>query len=121
VVSTDRSRSNIRREVQGSFVGRPSLCDGLRFLRMTAWGGWRGRDDRVNGRGQGCPPCMFCLDLALRYFVSFLYNLDGFMEPLRTGLSEGAFCVLGECRGEEADPSASLGMTTCWRMTVFLR
>jgi hypothetical protein len=43
----------------------------------------------------------FCLDLALRYFVSFLYNLDGFMEPLRTGLSEGAFCVLGiVCAGK---------------------
>jgi hypothetical protein len=25
--------------------------------------------------------------------------------------SEGAFCVLGERRGKEADPSASLGMT----------
>ena len=51
-------------------------------------------------------PYMFCLDLALRYFVSFLYNLDGFMEPLRTGLSEGAFCVLAECR---AGRSRSLG------------
>ena len=48
----------------------------------------------------------FCLDLALRYFVSFLYNLDGFMEPLRTGLSEGAFCVLGIVAREE---SRSLG------------
>jgi hypothetical protein len=38
---------------------------------------------------------MFLVDLALRYFVSCLYNLDGFMEPLRAGLSEGAFCVLG--------------------------
>jgi hypothetical protein len=62
----------------------------------------------------------FCVDLALRYFVPFLYNLNGFMEPLRTGLSEGAFCVLGDCRGEKADPSASLGMTIGWRMTVFL-
>jgi hypothetical protein len=50
-------------------------------------------------------PQEFCLDLALRYFVSFLYNLDGFMEPLRTGLSEGAFCVLGIVAGR----SRSLG------------
>jgi hypothetical protein len=62
VVSTDRSRCNIRREVQRSFVGRPSLCDGLRFLRMTAWAG---RDDGVNGGGQECPPYIFLVDLAL--------------------------------------------------------
>jgi len=30
------------KQVQRSFVGRPSLCEGLRFLRMTAWGGGRG-------------------------------------------------------------------------------
>ena len=53
----------------------------------------------------------FCLDLALRYFISLLYNLDGFMEPLRTGLSEGAFCVLGIVARGEADPSASIEMT----------
>ena len=46
--------------------------------------------------GQECPAYMFLLDLALRYFVSCLYSLNGFMEPLRTGLSEGAFCVLGD-------------------------
>ena len=61
----------------------------------------------------------FLLGLALRYFVFCLYNLDGFMEPLRTGLSEGAFCVLGIVARENADPSASLGTTICWRMTVF--
>ena len=62
----------------------------------------------------------FCLDLALRYFVSFLYNLDGFMEPLRTGLSEGAFCVLGFVARENADPSASLEMTICLEDDNFL-
>jgi hypothetical protein len=48
----------------------------------------------------------FCLDLALRYFVSFLYNLDGFMEPLRTGIVRGGFLCLGR-RGEKAGPSTS--------------
>ena len=48
----------------------------------------------------------FCLDLALRYFVLWSYSLNGFMGPLRTGLSEGAFCVLGDCRRER---SRSLG------------
>jgi len=58
---------------------------------------------------------MFLVDLTLRYFVSSLYNLDGFMEPLRTGLSEGAFCVLGDCRRER---SRSLG---CARDDSFSR
>jgi hypothetical protein len=64
-------------------------------------------------------PHEFLVDLALRYFVSFLYNLDGFMEPLRTGLSEGAFCVLGIVARENADPSASLGMTIFRGMKTF--
>jgi hypothetical protein len=38
---------------------------------------------------------MFFVDLALRYFVSFLYNLNGFMEPLRTGTVRGGFLCLG--------------------------
>jgi hypothetical protein len=61
----------------------------------------------------------FWVDLALRYFVSFLYNLNGFMEPLRTGIVRGGFLCLGHYRGEEADPSASLGMTIFLGMTVF--
>ena len=52
---------------------------------------------------------VFLLDLALRYFVSFLYNLDGFMEPLRTGLSEGAFCVLGVVAGKKQIPRLRSG------------
>jgi hypothetical protein len=66
----------------------------------------------------------FWVDLALRYFVSFLYNLDGFMEPLRTGLSEGAFCVLGDfggnarsldfASGSLCESDAALGMTNFW-------
>jgi hypothetical protein len=42
--------------VHRSFVGRPSLCEGLRFLRMTAGGGngqrWStfvGREERPTG------------------------------------------------------------------------
>jgi hypothetical protein len=52
-------------------------------------------------------PYMFFVDLALRYFVSFLYNLNGFMEPLRTGIVRGGFLCLGHCRGEKAGPSTS--------------
>jgi hypothetical protein len=49
---------------------------------------------------------MFLVDLALRYFVSCLYNLDGFMEPLRTGLSEGLFVFWG-VSGKTQGPSTS--------------
>jgi hypothetical protein len=60
-------------------------------------------------RRTGFPSCMICLDLALRYSVSSLYNLDGFMEPLRTGLSEGAFCVLGVVAGKKQIPRLRSG------------
>ena len=79
---------------------------------------------RERGRTGVSAPHEFCLDLALRYFVSFLYNLDGFMEPLRTGLSEGAFCVLGHfgenarsldfASGSLRESDAALGMTNFW-------
>jgi hypothetical protein len=42
---------------------------------------------------------MFLFDLALRYFVPSLYNLNGFMEPLRTGIVRGGFLCLGELGG----------------------
>jgi hypothetical protein len=89
-----------------SFVGRPSLCEGLRFLRMTAWegGGGQGGMTGSTGGGRECPPYMFCLDLALRYFVSFLYNLNGFMEPLRTGIVRGGFLCLGRFWGKRKVP-----------------
>jgi hypothetical protein len=121
-VSTDISRIDTRAGVHRSFVGRPSLCEGLRFLRMTGWvEGLRPSAAKaklmvrliaalkrcatqrleIESKGQHqrrrtgvSAPHEFCVDLALRYFVSFLYNLNGFMEPLRTGLSEGAFCLL---------------------------
>lgn len=63
-------------------------------LRHPKAGG-REREIGVNGGGQERPPHMFLLDLALRYFVSFLYNLNGFMEPLRTGIVRGGFLCLG--------------------------
>jgi hypothetical protein len=46
----------------------------------------------------------FCLDLALRYCVSCVYNLNGFMEPLRTGIVRGGFLRLG-LSGETQGPS----------------
>jgi hypothetical protein len=73
--------------LQRSFVGRPSLCEGLRFLRMTAWGGVAGLGViSASMAADGSVRPTFLVDLALRYFVSFLYNLNGFMEPLRTGI-----------------------------------
>jgi hypothetical protein len=64
---------------------------------------------RERGRTGVSAPHEFCVDLALRYFVPFLYNLDGFMEPLRTGLSEGAFCVLGVVAGKKQIPRLRSG------------
>jgi hypothetical protein len=70
-------------------------------------------------------PTRFLLDLALRYFVSCLYNLNGFMEPLRTGIVRGGFLCLGHLRentrfldfasGSLRESDASLGMTVCLR------
>jgi len=61
------------------------------------------------------------VDLALRYFASCLYNLDGFMEPLRTGIVRGGFLCLGLSRGRSRsldfasgslrESDAALGMT----------
>ncbi len=68
---------------------------------------------------------MFLLDLALRYFVFFIYNLNGFMEPLRTGIVRGGFLCLGVVAGRSRslgfarDDNFLRGMTICWRMTVF--
>ena len=109
-----RSAEILRR--QAFALRRPALPqdDGV------GWDDSVGQVYNVNGGGQECPACIFLVDLALRYFVSYLYNLNGFMKPLRTGIVRGGFLCLGHCRGEEADPSASLGMTICWRMTVFL-
>jgi hypothetical protein len=49
----------------------------------------------------------FCLDLALRYFISFIYNLNGFMEPLRTDCPRGLF-VSWVSSGETQGPFANL-------------
>jgi hypothetical protein len=48
-----------------SFVGGPSLCDGLRFLRMTAGAVGSGWDGGVNGGGRQCLSYMFFVDFAL--------------------------------------------------------
>jgi len=100
-----------------SFVGRPSLCEGLRFLRMTAWG----RFTTSTAADGSVRPTRFLVDLALRYFVSCLYNLNGFMEPLRTGIVRGGFLCLGRVGGNARsldfasgslrESDAALGMT----------
>jgi hypothetical protein len=70
----------------------------------VGWDDSVGQVYNVNGGGQECPACVFLVDLALRYFVSCLYNLDGFMEPLRTGIVRGGFLCLG-LSGETQGPS----------------
>jgi hypothetical protein len=81
----------------------------------------RGGTRSASTRRTGVSALHFLVDLALRYFVSCLYNLNGFMEPLRTGLSEGAFCVMGDFGGNARsldfasaslrESDAALGMT----------
>ena len=90
-----RSAEILRR--QAFALRRPALPqdDGV------GWDDSVGQVYNVNGGGQECPACIFLVDLALRYFVSYLYNLNGFMKPLRTGIVRGGFLCLGHCRARK--------------------